>query len=80
MIATAIGGIAESMSPGESGLLVPQRDSEALASAILRIAKHPENWGRMGRAGRAHVEGHFSLNKLHDELVEIYRKVQASWV
>ena len=72
VIATAIGGIPESICEGESGLLVMSRNPEALAYAILCLADHPEKWGRMGRAGRAHVEKHFNLEKLNDELVELY--------
>ena len=48
VITTAIGGNAESVRGGESGLLVAPRNSEALASAILWLADHPESWGWMG--------------------------------
>jgi colanic acid/amylovoran biosynthesis glycosyltransferase len=75
VIATAIGGIPESMLDGESGLLVPPRNSGALASAMLWLIDHPEAWGPMGRAGRVHVEKHFNLEKCHDQLVDIYRRV-----
>jgi colanic acid/amylovoran biosynthesis glycosyltransferase len=30
----------------------------------------------MGRAGRAYVEAHYDMNKLNDELVEIYCKIR----
>jgi colanic acid/amylovoran biosynthesis glycosyltransferase len=42
--------------PGESALLVPERDSAALAEALRTLVDHPERWEAMGRAGRAHVE------------------------
>jgi colanic acid/amylovoran biosynthesis glycosyltransferase len=73
VIATAIGGIPESIRDGESGLLVQPRNPEALASAILRLADHPEAWGRMGRAGRMNVEERFNLERLNDQLVDLYR-------
>ena len=72
VVASAIGGIPECMRDGESGLLVPPRDSEALASSILWLADHPEVLGSMGRAGRAQVEKYFNLEKLNDQLVDIY--------
>ncbi len=75
VIATAIGGIPESLDDGKSGILVPPKDPEALARAILSLASQTENWGRMGYAGRAHVEKRFDLDRLNDELVETYRKV-----
>jgi colanic acid/amylovoran biosynthesis glycosyltransferase len=73
VITTAIGGNAESVRGGESGLLVAPRNSEALASAVLWLADHPESWGRMGRAGRAHVETSFNHERLNDQLIDIYR-------
>jgi len=75
VIATAIGGISESMRDGESGFLVAPRNPEALASSILWLADHPEAWGRMGRAGRAHVEARFNLETLNEQLVDIYHSV-----
>jgi len=77
IIATAIGGIPESIREGESRFLVPPRNPEAMASAMIRLADHPEAWSAMGRAGRAHVEKLFNLEKLHDQLVDIYRMVLA---
>jgi colanic acid/amylovoran biosynthesis glycosyltransferase len=79
VIATAVGGNAESMREGVSGLLVPPRDPQALAKAILRVARQPEAWGPMGRAGRKHVEEHFDLNTLNDQFVELYRRVAAQY-
>jgi colanic acid/amylovoran biosynthesis glycosyltransferase len=76
VIATSVGGIAESLRDGVSGFLVPSRNPEALASAILRLAAHPETWGPMGRAGRKHVEQCFDLEKLNDELVELFGSVR----
>jgi colanic acid/amylovoran biosynthesis glycosyltransferase len=75
VIATAIGGIPESIRNKESGFLVPPGDPEALASAILWLAYHPEKWGRMGRAGRAHVEKSYDLENLNDRLIDIYHAV-----
>jgi colanic acid/amylovoran biosynthesis glycosyltransferase len=72
VIATAIGGIPESIRDGKSGWLVQPQNPEALASAILRLANHPERWGQMGRAGRLHVEEHFNLERLNDQLVNLY--------
>jgi len=78
VIATRIGGIPESMREGESGLLVPPRDAEALASAIAWLAEHPERWVEMGQAGRTFVEREFNLQKLNDRLVEIYSELTDS--
>jgi colanic acid biosynthesis glycosyl transferase WcaI len=44
----------------DCGLCVPPEDSEALASAIIRLRTDPETRRRMGRSGRAYVESHFA--------------------
>jgi colanic acid/amylovoran biosynthesis glycosyltransferase len=75
VIATAIGGNAESIREGVSGLLVTPRDPQALANAMIEIFRHPETWAPMGRAGRKHVEEHFDLNVLNDRLIKLYHHV-----
>ena len=72
VIATAVGGLPESMRAGKSGLLVPPRNPEALASAIEWLVEHPEECLQMGYAGRVFVEGKFDLEKLNNQLVDIY--------
>ncbi|MBN1614996.1 MAG: glycosyltransferase [Deltaproteobacteria bacterium] len=47
--------------PDKSALLVAERDSDALAEALLLLLDHQEAWEEMGRAGRAHVEAHHDV-------------------
>ncbi|MDX6511819.1 MAG: colanic acid/amylovoran biosynthesis glycosyltransferase [Gaiellaceae bacterium] len=46
--------------PGESAILVPERDVGALVDALRLLVDEPGRWEPMGRAGRRHVE------ELHD--------------
>jgi colanic acid/amylovoran biosynthesis glycosyltransferase len=78
IVATSIGGVPESIRDGESGLLVPPRDPQALAAALTWLLEHPEVLPRMGRAGRCHVEQHYDAEKLHDRLLAIYHDTAAS--
>lgn len=78
VVATAVGGVAESIVPDRSGLLVRQRDPEAMAAAIIELAVRSDEWSAMGRIGRRHVEQRFDLEALNDGLVEIYRQVGAA--
>lgn len=48
-------GVEEAVIDGETGLLVPQSDSGALADAILRLLHDPALRARLGAAGRAHA-------------------------
>jgi len=61
VVATRVGGNSEAVEDGVTGLLVPPRDPEALASAIAALACDPERARRLGRAGRRQVEERFSL-------------------
>ena len=73
VVTTDVGGVAEGVAPGESAFLVAERDSEALAERIAYLSVHPEIWSAMGRAGRAHVEAGYDLNRLNDALEDLYK-------
>lgn len=72
---TVHSGIPELVNDGKSGFLVPERDVDALAERLEYLIEHPEIWPEMGRAGREHVEEHFDIEKLNDQLVEIYQNM-----
>jgi glycosyltransferase involved in cell wall biosynthesis len=62
VIATRLPGLAEYMVDGETGLLVPAGDEEALAAAIDELWHHPDRAAAMGRRGRAWIAANFSLS------------------
>jgi glycosyltransferase involved in cell wall biosynthesis len=55
VVATRVGGIPDCVRDGYDGLLVPARDSQALAAALGRLLGDRELAARMGTAARAHV-------------------------
>ena len=61
-------GIPELVEDQVSGLLVPERDAAALAGALHLLAREPERWAAMGRAGRARVEREYDIHRLNDRL------------
>jgi colanic acid/amylovoran biosynthesis glycosyltransferase len=75
VISTYHGGIPELVEDGVSGFLVPERDADAIAEKLNYIIEHPEQWETMGKAGRDRVETYYNLDKLNDELVQIYERV-----
>jgi colanic acid/amylovoran biosynthesis glycosyltransferase len=75
VIGTLHGGIPELVKDGISGFLVPERDADAIANKLSYLIEHPEIWSLMGQAGRIYVESRYDINKLNDELVQIYRQV-----
>ena len=64
VLATAVGGNAELVTIGETGSLVPASDVDALAAGLIELASDPARAAAMGRAGRARVERHFSLQAM----------------
>jgi colanic acid/amylovoran biosynthesis glycosyltransferase len=78
VIATRHGGTSELVDDGVSGLLVAERDTEALAEKLAYLASHPECWAAMGRAGRKKVELEFDIERLNAELEEMYTALAAA--
>jgi len=64
VIATRVGGNPELVQEGQTGLLVPAGDPEAMARAIIDYACNPEQARAAGRAGRAEIERRFSLDAM----------------
>jgi glycosyltransferase involved in cell wall biosynthesis len=62
VVASAVGGIPEVVTDGESGLLVPAADPPALAAALLGLAESPSLRQRLGEAGFATVRDRFSID------------------
>ena len=73
MIATDIAGNREIVLPGETGLLVPPNDPEALARAMEWIATHPEDREQWGRAARRKVVAEFTSEFVREQHVQLYR-------
>jgi colanic acid/amylovoran biosynthesis glycosyltransferase len=73
VISTNHGGIPELVEDGISGFLVPEKDANAIAQKLDYLISHPEIWTQMGRSGRRQVEQKYDMEKLNNELVEIYQ-------
>jgi len=63
VVSTSVAGIPELVAADETGLLVPPRNSSALAGAITRLMADGALRERMGTAGRRRIEEHFTIEK-----------------
>jgi glycosyltransferase involved in cell wall biosynthesis len=77
MVATDAGGMPEVVIDEQTGLLVPVRDPEALAEAILRLVEEPELARRLGENGRARMLERHTIQHTIDGVIEAYREVAA---
>ncbi len=76
-VASAVGGIPELVLNGETGLLVPPGNPQAMALAITRLLDHPEEARCMGRASRDLAERRFGLARQRDAFLDWYRAILA---
>jgi glycosyltransferase involved in cell wall biosynthesis len=60
---------------GETGLVVPPNNAPALAEAINFLLDHPEKRERYGMAARKRVEEYFSLGRMVEDVLGVYREV-----
>ena len=77
VFATEHGGIPEAIENGVSGVLVPERDEEALARALLDAAQDPDLLSRIARAGAEAVKHNFDLANQAQRLEDIYLRMIA---
>jgi len=73
--ATAIDGVLEVVRDGETGLLVPPANPEALSKAVLRLLGDPGLAGRLGRAAREAIPPRFGMDIMIGETAALYRKL-----
>lgn len=75
LIATNVPGCRDIVTHGINGLLVPVRDSTALAAAIDSLLRDSSRRAAMGVAGREGVIRTFSVEKVAGQVVDLYREL-----
>jgi glycosyltransferase involved in cell wall biosynthesis len=72
VVATNVSSIPEIVADGQTGLLVPPDDQDALADALARVLADP---GAFGAAGRERARAQFSVARMADATLAVYREV-----
>ena len=72
VVATGVGGNAELVTHGVTGLVVPPADPTAMALALQALAVDPAHAASLGVAGRLAVARHFSLQAMVDNYQQVY--------
>ena len=78
MIVTDVGGNAEAVVDGETGIVVPPGDPAALAAALLRVSEDPALRRKLGEAGRERVATQFTLDACVAKYSALYDELLAS--
>jgi glycosyltransferase involved in cell wall biosynthesis len=75
IVSTTAGGIPEVVQDGVNGILVPPKDPDALASAIIRLIEDLELRNKYGNAGRRIVEERFTADKVVEGTLAVYKRM-----
>ena len=78
IVATTAGGMPEVVKDGETGILVPPRNDQALADAIVRLLTDGALRTRMGDAGRSLAYARFSAERMVSDTLAAYQLVLRS--
>ena len=73
VVASKVDGLTEVLEDSVTGILVPPRNSAALATAITKLFAGPEQAADMGRKGQDRVREIFSVKKFRRSMMEAYR-------
>jgi glycosyltransferase involved in cell wall biosynthesis len=74
-IGTRVGGVPETIREGETGLLVPARDPDALAQAIVTLAQDGQRRRAMGAAGREWVLAEHTVERMAERMLALYERL-----
>ena len=72
IVASKMGGIPDVVRDGENGLLVPPKDSDVLADAIIYLLENEDIREKMGKNGRKKAEN-YSWEKIAGETEKVYQ-------
>lgn len=73
-VSTAVSGCRDAVRDGVTGLLVPPRDSDALAAALGRLIADAALRGTMGRAARTLAEAEFGVERVIEQTLALYEE------
>lgn len=75
VISTFEGGIPDVIENGVTGILVPQKNVNALADAIETLINNPQLRASMGKAGRKKYEQEFTMAKFEESLINTLNQI-----
>jgi phosphoheptose isomerase len=78
VIASAVGGLIDTVVSGETGLHVPPRDPERLAEAVAEILGDEPLRERLGAGGLARASGRYGWSRVASSTIHVYEEVLRS--
>lgn len=78
VITTDVPGCRDAITPDVTGILVPVKDSSALADAIQYLIENPQIRIKMGESGRKLAESAFAIESIVEQHMDIYQELLAN--
>jgi glycosyltransferase involved in cell wall biosynthesis len=75
VVATDVGGVAEIAGPDEAIIVIPPKDSPAIARAVLDLLHDPDRIAKLGRAGQMQVRAAYSPASQKAQLRALYQEM-----
>ncbi|MBI4697821.1 MAG: glycosyltransferase family 4 protein [Nitrospirae bacterium] len=75
VIATDAGGLSEIIEDNVTGLLIPPKNPDAIAGAILKMAKHKEQAMEMAARGREKILKGYTFDHMINSTIAVYNRV-----
>lgn len=75
VVTTDVPGCRDAITPDVTGVLVPVKNASALAGAIQMLVEKPARRISMGKAGRELAEQEFSIDRIVEQHLAIYREI-----
>ena len=73
-IASDISGVNEAVT-NESGILIPEKDSDAIANAVQELSENKAEWDRLSQMGRQRALNVFDIKIHANKILELYKEL-----
>lgn len=73
-VVTNVGGVAEAVVPGESAIVIPERDVSAICDAVIALCSDLSSWETRVRVGEKYVLDTFSIDVVGDAYRKVYER------
>jgi glycosyltransferase involved in cell wall biosynthesis len=78
VVASAVGGLTDTVVDGVTGLLVPPRQPDELAVAVDTLLADPDRRARFGAAGAERARTRYGWDRIATDTARVYRQVVAA--
>ena len=78
VIATSVGGIKEIVENGVTGILIPSRDQQQFATAVIELAENKEKQALMGKSGKERANKYFTIERMLESIDSLYQELTHS--